>query len=106
MWVAITFWCVVGVSVVYCGAGILLVRALPKVHWIHFTWVPIASALLGCIIGLLSGGITSLVLAAVYVSVPYSIGADTAFGLGFGLALLITYFQLGRADFSQDSPPI
>jgi hypothetical protein len=105
LWTEITFWCVIGTGTVYFCAGVLFVRALAK-KWVFYLWVPIVACILGAIIGVFSGGIAALVLAAIYVSVPYSLGADTAFGLGTGLALLITYFQIGRADFSHHSPPV
>jgi hypothetical protein len=105
LWTEITFWCVIGTGTVYLCAGVLFVRALTR-RSVHYMWIPAVSCILGGIIGIFSGGIASLVLAAIYVSVPYAIGADTAFGLGIGLALLITYFQIGRADFSHHSPPV
>jgi hypothetical protein len=38
-------------------------------------------------------------IAAIYTSIPFSIGLDVAAGIGIGSALVIVYFHLGRGDF-------
>lgn len=38
-------------------------------------------------------------IAAIYVSIPYSIGKDVAFWLGFAQSIMITYFQFGRGEY-------
>lgn len=136
LWFSITFWAAITSAAVHFFAGLLGVRVIVHSsrkkrisspnrlsddeeipRWKVFllnSWrvfriwalIPLSSALLGFIIGTVSGGIVAVMLAAIYVSIPYRIGADTAFGLGVGMSMLIAYVQLGRKDFAYMSPRV
>ncbi len=65
----------------------------------QWAWVPLGSVIVGASFGFVNTAIMSSLIAAVYLSVPYAIGIDTAAGLGIGQAIVFTYFHLGRSDF-------
>lgn len=102
LWSYITMWTVACTSITYALAGMLGLRVLRDKK--RYAWLPLATALLGSLNGFLTGAVSSCMLAAIYVAIPYPIGFDTAFGLGFGQAMLISYFQLGRSDYADESP--
>lgn len=61
--------------------------------------MPLGSTIIGAAFGFVQVAITSALIAAIYMSVPYAIGVDTAAGLGIGQAIVFIYFHLGRSDF-------
>eukprot|EP00474_Spongospora_subterranea_P008345 CRZ08803.1 hypothetical protein [Spongospora subterranea] len=95
LWTHITLWTVAGVGTVYLCAGIWACCVISKPLTLYL-WVPLLSAFIGALLGFASGGLSALLIAAIYVSIPYSIGIDVAAGLGIGQAAVITYFHLGR----------
>ena len=97
LWVYFTLWTMGGVGVAFFVAGVIACRVDSAAY--KWTWVPPAMLVFGVVIGFLDGAIPATLIAAVYTSIPYAIGIDVAAGIGIGQAMIITYFQLGRADF-------
>lgn len=62
-------------------------------------WVPLGSTIMGAAVGFVQAAILSALIASIYMSVPYSVGIDTAAGLGIGEGIVFVYFHLGRSDF-------
>jgi hypothetical protein len=46
-----------------------------------------------------TGSVISLFLATIYISIPYTIPSEICAGFGIGQAIIIIYFDFGRADF-------
>ncbi len=80
-------------------AGVVAVRMGDVATGYKWMWLPLAMLCLGAVIGFIDGAFPAALIAAIYQSIPYAIGIDVAGGIGIGQAMIITYFQLGRADF-------
>lgn len=97
IWIQLTIWTMMGVGIVFFGAGIVACRVgKTRFKW---TWLPLCMLVLGVSVGFMQGALSSALIAALYTSIPYSIGLDIAAGMGIGQAIIIVYLQLGRADF-------
>jgi hypothetical protein len=91
-------WTVIGTAASFFFAG-LRASSVGSKRRVKVLVFPIAGLVFGAGVGIVQGSVTAALMAAMYVSIPYSIGIDIAAGLGLGQALVIVYFHLGRADF-------
>lgn len=100
IWLHIICWTMACVGSFFFAAGIMAGKSVAaNKGGIVAILVPLLAALLGVAVGMAEGGLSSLLIAAIYNSVPYEVGIDTAAGIGIGQGLLMVYFHLGRADF-------
>lgn len=61
------------------------------------------AALFGGLIGLFEACISTLIIAAVYQSIPdYKVGIDVAAGVGLGQAFIIIYHHMGRIEVASE----
>lgn len=88
---------VVGCSIIYMLAGLLFARVLRK-GFVSFLVIPCFFSAWGVAMGFLTGSVISLFIAAIYVSIPYSIPSEICAGFGLMQAVVIAYFDLGRAS--------
>lgn len=97
LWTNLMIWTVLVVGLVFFGSGVVACRVgKSRLNWL---WLPLAMGLLGAAIGFVQGAIPAVMIAALYSSIPYEVGIDIAAGLGISQAIVIVYFQMGRADF-------
>ena len=101
LWRYITGFTVIGTAFFYFMAGLVACWALHKTR--ALLWLPLLAAVVGGIVGLFTGGLSALLIAKIYDSIPYSLGTDVAACLGVAQAVLIIYFNLGRGAQSQIS---
>jgi hypothetical protein len=97
IWLHLTIWTVTGTSLAFFIAGVWMARLNKTFH--QWLWLPLLLLVTGFAVGLVQGSLSAVLIAGIYVSVPYSIGIDVAAGLGVGQALVIIYLHLGRASF-------
>jgi hypothetical protein len=101
IWINLIIWCMITVAAVFFAASVHGVRVTSDKNTNKFGAIGITllSLVFGGFIGFIQGTIPAALIAAIAVSIPYSVGIDIAAGLGIGQAIIIVYFHLGRADF-------
>lgn len=97
IWLHVICWTMACVGTFFLGAGVIGVAKSGS--RLSLILIPLLWATLGLFVGMAEGGLSSLLVAAIYNSVPYAVGIDTAAGIGVGQGLLMVYFHLGRGDF-------
>ena len=65
---------------------------------LRFT-LPFMLAIVGIVLGLIEAWAVSVVIAALYVMIPYSPGVDICTGIGIGAGVIIVYFHFGNFPF-------
>lgn len=98
IWIAITTWTMMGTAAVFFIAGSIACR-VGNDNFIKMIYFPLLAMAFGAFVGFIQGGLSAVLIALIYTSIPYSVGIDIAAGLGMGQAVVIVYFHLGRADF-------
>lgn len=99
MWTVMTISTVIAMSVVYAFAGCMATLLTSPQRTVY--WLPCCSALVGACHGVLVGGVTSAILAYMYLSIPYALDSSVAISLGLAVSAFLIYAALGR----QPRPP-
>jgi hypothetical protein len=94
MWTYITASAVVASAAAYClmGCAASLLTDPRSTLW----WLPELAAVIGAVQGLLVGGVLSVLVSLVYLTMPYAIDRNVAVALGIAVATLISYSALGH----------
>ena len=98
IWTFITTFTVLGCAVAYFVAGLVACRVVRQRRNAQYLWLPLVTSLAGGVIGFTNGCITAVLIAGLYVSIPYAISSDVAAALGLAQSALIIYFHLGRGE--------
>ena len=94
MWSAMTISTVAAMSGVYAVAGCTATMLTSPQRTIY--WLPCFSAMIGAFHGIFVGGISAMILAFLYLSIPYALDSSVAVSLGLAVAVFVTYSALGR----------
>ncbi|EAL62432.1 hypothetical protein ACTFIW_008400 [Dictyostelium discoideum] len=90
IWLAITFWCTVVTTISYLISGFVASFVLKKSKFSPF--IPIFTAMYGMAIGICYGGISALILSAIYVSGSFLLSWYQGIICGVGLAIVHLLF--------------
>lgn len=94
MWYHITVVTCMGSALAYFVAGCMACRVIKTKT--TYLWLPLVFTMVGSLFAFAVSSASSYMIAAVYLSIPYSIDRDVAIGLGLAQAALLTYAHLGR----------
>lgn len=89
-------------GVLYCAAGCAASLLISPRRTL--LWLPWLAMTLGVCQGLSVGAPFAVIVAFLYLSLPYAIGFDVAVSLGTAVAVLVAYWGLGR-HYKPVEPP-
>ncbi|EGC35812.1 hypothetical protein DICPUDRAFT_87686 [Dictyostelium purpureum] len=90
IWLAITFWCTVALTISYIISGFVASFILKKSKISPF--IPIFTGMYGMAVGICYGGLSALILSAIYVSGSFLLSWYQGIICGFSLALIHLIF--------------
>jgi hypothetical protein len=94
VWTVMTASCTAALAAAYGLAGCTATLLTSPQR--TFYWLPCTAALIGACHGFAVGGITSLFIAFIFFSMPYTINVQVGVSLGLAIAIFLTYSALGR----------
>ncbi|KAF2076994.1 hypothetical protein CYY_001703 [Polysphondylium violaceum] len=90
IWLAITFWCTVICAICYLLSGFVASVVLRKSKLSPF--IPIFTTMYGMAIGICYGGISALIISAIYISGSFYLSWYQ--GILWGIGLSVIHFAL------------